>query len=156
MLFEVSSCWRDEAVSGGAPAARGCSIEGGGTLFLGEHPLHGAAQLREGECSFWGGLPLRGAAGRNLFLWDLPQSRYAGLLDGGREEAANGGAPGAGLLDLRRDEEAAIGGACAARGCLTEEREKASFGLLPLRGAAQYTEEGCSFWGSSRCAGLLY
>ena len=28
-------------------------------------------------------------------------------------------------------------------------------GELPLRGAAQYREEGRSFWGSTRCAGLL-
>ena len=44
---------RRDALSGGAPAALGCSIEGGRMLFL-------------------GGLPLRGTAGRNLFLGELP------------------------------------------------------------------------------------
>ena len=44
---------RRDALSGGAPAARDCSIEGGRLLFL-------------------GGLPLRGTAGRNLFLGELP------------------------------------------------------------------------------------
>ena len=52
-------CSREEPVSGGAPATRGCSSEGGRRLFLGE-------------------LPLRGAAGRNLFLGGC---RCAGLLD---------------------------------------------------------------------------
>ena len=46
---------------GGAPAARSCPIEGGRSLFLGELPMRGAAQLKEGEGSL-GELPLRGAA----------------------------------------------------------------------------------------------
>ena len=33
---------RKEAASGGAPAARGCSMEGGRRLLLGELPLRGA------------------------------------------------------------------------------------------------------------------
>ena len=44
--------WREGALSGGAAAARGCSIEGGSKLFLGGLPLRGAAQL-EGGSSFW-------------------------------------------------------------------------------------------------------
>ena len=35
---------REEATSGGAPAARGCSIERGRRLLLGELPLRGAAR----------------------------------------------------------------------------------------------------------------
>ena len=34
---------REEAVSGGAPAARGCSLVQGRSLSLGRLPLHGAA-----------------------------------------------------------------------------------------------------------------
>ena len=34
--------------SGGAPAARSCSIKGGRRHFLGELPLRGAARLKEG------------------------------------------------------------------------------------------------------------
>ena len=34
---------REEAVSGGAPAARGCSLVQGRSLSLGRPPLHGAA-----------------------------------------------------------------------------------------------------------------
>ena len=39
---------REEAVSAGLSATRGCSIEGGKWLLLGEFPLRGAARLREG------------------------------------------------------------------------------------------------------------
>ena len=39
--------WK-EAVSRGAPAARGCSIEGEKKLLLGKRPLRGAARWREG------------------------------------------------------------------------------------------------------------
>ena len=53
-----------DALSGGAPAARGCSIEAGRMLFLGP------------------GLPLRGAAGRNLFLGELPLRGAARLKEG--------------------------------------------------------------------------
>ena len=38
---------REEALSGGALAARGCSIGEGRKLFLGEIPLRGAARLGE-------------------------------------------------------------------------------------------------------------
>ena len=48
----------------GAPAARGCSIEGGRMLFLGP------------------GLPLRGAAGRNPFLGALTLRGAARLKEG--------------------------------------------------------------------------
>ena len=80
---------------------RGCWIEGGRKLFLGELPLRGAARLEKGRSGFWGSpaaggcsirderkrlllgdLPLRGAAGfekgRSGFWWI---SRCAGLLD---------------------------------------------------------------------------
>ena len=101
---------------GGAPAARGCPIEGGRRLLWGELPLRGAARfegrkrlLRLGE------IPLRGAArqreggiscfrgssrcaglldskeGRGCFVWG--SSRCAELLGWGREEADSGGAP---------------------------------------------------------------
>ena len=50
---------------GGAPAARGCSIEGGRRLFLGELPLRGAARHSEGlRKLFLRDLPLHGAARR--------------------------------------------------------------------------------------------
>ena len=54
---------KEEPVSGGAPAARGCSIEERRRLFLGNLPLRGAALLMEGGACFWG------------------SSRCAGLLD---------------------------------------------------------------------------
>ena len=54
---------KEEHVSGGAPAAQGCWIDGGRSLFLGELPLRGAARLMEGGGYFWG------------------SSRCAGLLD---------------------------------------------------------------------------
>ena len=118
---------RRAAVSGGAPAARGCPMAGGRSLFLGELPLHGAAGLMEGGRSlFLAKLPLHGAAGlmeggRSLFLKEFPLrgaaglmeggtcfsgiSHCAGLLDRGREEAASGGAPArcAGLPDGGRE-----------------------------------------------------
>ena len=77
----------EEALSGGAAAARGCSIGGGRKLFLAELPLRGAAQQREGGSSFWG------------------SSRCAWLLDWGREEALSGGAAaarGCSIEGLRR------------------------------------------------------
>ena len=62
------------AASGGAPAARGCSIEEGRRLLLGELALRGAVRWRgKGGC-FWG------------------SSRCAGLLlDGGGKEALSRG-----------------------------------------------------------------
>ena len=43
---------REEAASGGAPAARGCSIEGEKRLLFGELLLRGAARLKEGGGCF--------------------------------------------------------------------------------------------------------
>ena len=43
---------RDDALSGEAPDARGCSMEGGMMLFLGKLPMRGAARGREGGGSF--------------------------------------------------------------------------------------------------------
>ena len=52
-----------EPVSGEAPAARGCRIDGGWGLFLVELSLRGAARWKERVRSlFLGELPLRGAA----------------------------------------------------------------------------------------------
>ena len=36
--------WRNEALSGGAPAARGCPIEGRSRLILRDLPLRGASR----------------------------------------------------------------------------------------------------------------
>ena len=64
-----------EAALGGAPSAQGCPIEGGRSLFLGELPLRGAAQLKEGEGSLGGAPAARSCpieGGRSLFLGELP------------------------------------------------------------------------------------
>ena len=50
----LHNCWREGDLSGVAPAARGCTIEGGRRLYLGRLPLHGASGLMEGRGSFWG------------------------------------------------------------------------------------------------------
>ena len=78
---------------------------------------------------FLGGPPLRGAAGRNLFLEELPL-RGAARLKEGEGSLVSGGT------------------AAAARGC----REEPVSGELPLRGAARLKEGGACFWKSSRCA----
>ena len=67
----------EEALSGGASAAQGCSMEGKRRLFLGELPLRGAVRWREGGGSFRGSF------------------RCAGLFGGGEEEALSGGAAAA-------------------------------------------------------------
>ena len=69
---------RNLFLGAGAPAARGCSIEGGMSLFLGELLLRGAAQLREGEGSFWGSCRCAGLQGGACF-WG--SSRCTGLLN---------------------------------------------------------------------------
>ena len=110
---------QEDAALGGAPASQGCSIGGRRKLLWGELPLRGAAGLHTGGCCFGG------------------SSRFAGLLD-------------------RRKEEAALGGAPAARGCPLEQGGRRLFlGELPLRGAAGIHRRGGCSWGSSRCAGLL-
>ena len=77
----------EEAASGGSPAARGCSIEGGRKLFLGELPLRGAARLEKGRCGFWGSPAARGCSirddGNRLLLGDLPLRGTARLREGG-------------------------------------------------------------------------
>ena len=94
---------REETLSGGAPAARGCSIEGGRMLY------------------YWGDLPLRGDSckreGRGSFLGS---SRCAGLPVGWSNEALSGGAPAAqGCPSFGGREEALLlGGSPAARGFL--------------------------------------
>ena len=129
---------REEALSGGAPAARGCWNTEKRRLLLGELPLHGAAGLQTGGRCFW---------------WS---SRFAGLLDWRKEEAAWGGSSRCARVLDRRKEEAALGGAPAARGCLLEQGGRRLFlGELPLRGAAGIQRRGGCSWGSSRCAGLL-
>ena len=54
---------KEEHVSGGAPAARGCSVDGGRRLFLGELPLRGAAGLMEEGACFWGSSRCAGLLG---------------------------------------------------------------------------------------------
>ena len=66
---------------------------------MGELPLRGAARWGDGRGCKWG------------------SSRCAGLLDGGMDEAAIGGAP-------------------AARGCSMGGWTRQQLGELPLRGAA--------------------
>ena len=84
-----------------------------------------------------GELPLRGAARSEEGRGSKRESfRCAGLLDGGMEEAAHGGAS-------------------AARGCLMGGWRRLQTGELPLRGAARWGDGGGSNWGSFRCAGLL-
>ena len=145
----------EEAASGGAhpggahPAARGCSIEGGRRLLLGELPLRGAARLR--------GVRKEAVLGGS--------SRCAGLLNGrAGEEAAFGGAPAARGCSIEGGSEGGCfgGGAPAARGCSMAGRgrrllqgELIPGELIPLRGAARLREGGGCFWGISRCAGLL-
>ena len=83
-------------VSGGAPAARGCKIEGGRELFLGELPLRGAARLVEGKACFWGAPAARGCmieGGRGLFLGELPLRWAAYKIGGVREKRVSGGLP---------------------------------------------------------------
>ena len=139
-FFSSARIWRSGAVLGGAPAARGCSMEGGRRLLLGDLPLRGAAPLRgEGGC-FWG------------------TSRCAGLLNGGAgKEAAFGGAPAARGCSTEGGRRLFWGGAPAARGCSMAGRGgRLLLGeLIPLRGAARLREGGGCFWGSSHCAGLL-
>ena len=74
----------EEALFGGASAARGCSMEGRRRLFPGELPLRGAARWRGRGGSFWGSF------------------RCAGLLDGGEEEALSGGASAARGCSMER------------------------------------------------------
>ena len=127
---------REEAALGGAPAARGCSMERGRRLIWGELPLRGAARWRERGGCFGG------------------SSRCVGLLDGEREEAALGGAPAArgcliegerslflGELPLRgasqlKEGEGSFWGGCRCAGLLDRGWEEATLGELPLRGAA--------------------
>ena len=76
-----------EAALGGASAARGCPNEGGRSLFLGELQLRGAAQLKEGEGSFWGscrcaGLRAQLKEGEGSF-WAAPAARGCSI-EGGR------------------------------------------------------------------------
>ena len=135
----------EEAASGGAhpggahPAARGCSIEGGRRLLLGELPLRGAARWRGEKAAFGGAPAARGCSiegGRMLLLGELPLSGAARL----------------------RGEKAAFGGAPAARGCSMAGRgRRLLLGELPLRGAARLRgdRKEAVLGGSSRCAGLL-
>ena len=171
-FFSSARIWRSGAVLGGAPAARGCSMEGGRRLLLGDLPLRGAAPLRgEGGC-FWGtsrcaGL-LNGGAGKEAAFGGAPAARGCSMAGRGRGAAFGGAHPAArgcsieggrrlllGELPLCgaarwRGEKAAFGGAPAARGCCSIERGwKLHLGELPLRGAARLREGGGCFWGSS-------
>ena len=119
----------------GAPAARGCSIEGGRKLFLGGSPAARVCWIRERDMRLLGDLPLRGAArletkGRGCF-WGI-------------------GAPAARGCSIEGGRKLFLGGSPAARGCWIRERD------MPLRGAARLETKGRGcFWGSCRCAGLL-
>ena len=43
----------EEDVSEGAPTARGCSVDGGRRLLLGDLPLRGADRRKDGGGCFW-------------------------------------------------------------------------------------------------------
>ena len=43
---------KEDAASGGSPAARGCWIRERDMLFLGDLPLRGAAGIEKGRCCF--------------------------------------------------------------------------------------------------------
>ena len=66
----------------GAPATRGCMINGGRRLLQGELPMRGADRKRKRRCCLWGGLPVSGAAEyeRQGCLWTgVPLRGAAGL-----------------------------------------------------------------------------
>ena len=131
---------REKLVSGEAPAARGCSMAGGRSLFLGKLPLRAglAARWREGKACFWEG------------------SRCAGLLDGGREKLVSGEAPAARGCSMAGGKSLFLG-KLPLRGAegLMEGGRSLFLREFPLRGAAGLMEGGACFLGSSRCAGLL-
>ena len=133
-FFSSARIWRSgAAVLGGAPAARGCSMEGGRRLLLGDLPLRGAAPLRgEGGC-FWG------------------TSRCAGLLNGGAgKEAAFGGAPAARGCSTEGGRRLFWGGAPAARGCSMAGRGGGGGGGEAAFGGAHPAARGCSIEGGRR------
>ena len=150
-----------KAVSGGSPAARGCSIEGrkevlsegGRRCFGGELPLRGADRLREGRRLFLseGELPLCGAARlgerRRLFLREL-SLRGAARLGEGRRLFLRG-LPLRGAARLREGmrlllRELPLRGAARLR-----EGRRLFLRELPLRGAAE--ARGCSTEGGRGC-----
>ena len=118
---------KEEPVSGGAPAARGCSIEGRRSLFIGELPLRGAARFKEGRACFLGELPLREAARLNeggACFWG--SSRCSRLLDPRREELVSGGAPAARgcSISLKKEGACFCGGSCllSSDGCTSSHK----------------------------------
>ena len=100
----------EEAASGGAPAARGCSMEGEKRLFLGELPLRGAARWR-------GGGGEEAASGeKHAFLGSC---RCAGLMPerSMRDEASiSGNLPLRGAVGGEHERSIHFWGAAAARG----------------------------------------
>ena len=94
----------ERAASGGAAAARGCLIEGRRRLLLGELPLCGAAQSRDGGGCIYGAAAARGCS-----------------IEGRR-----------GLLVWRTEKGLSVG-AAAARGCLVDEGGRAVFQLRSMR-----------------------
>ena len=100
----------------GAAAARGCSIEGGRSLFLGELPLRGAARLKEGEGSFWGrGSRCAGLQGGTCFVWGAAAARGCSI-EGGRSLFL-GELPLRGAAQLREG-EGSFWGSCRCAGLL--------------------------------------
>ena len=88
--------------SGGAPAARGCSIEGEREEFLAEIPLRGLLDWKGEEAVLGRAPPARGCLieeQRGLFLGELPLRGAATLLRESRGRSFWEGSRCAGLHD---------------------------------------------------------
>ena len=170
----------EEAIYGGAHAARDNPIDGGRKLFLWELPSHGAGRrrgrseealsggahdlrgcplenLRE-EALFGGapaaqGCPLKGLREGGSSFWGAQAARGCSI-EGGRKLFL-GGSYCAGLPVSRGKEGALYERAQAARNCSIVEKGGSFLGELLLRRAARLREGEGLFGGSSRCVGLL-
>ena len=130
---------REEAISGGgAPAARGCPIEGRSRLILRDLPLRGASRKREGGGPFW------------------ESSRCAGLLGRRRKETLSGGAPAARGCSIEGGRRLYYWGDLPLRGASRKRQGGGSFlGSSCCAGPPVIQGEGGgSLFGISCCAGL--